>query len=73
LWVDQEISSIIVEGGKSTLELFIHAGLWDEARIFTGQIVLKEGLTAPTVNKRNYLRKMDVNGDQLEIVMRSDR
>jgi diaminohydroxyphosphoribosylaminopyrimidine deaminase / 5-amino-6-(5-phosphoribosylamino)uracil reductase len=73
LWVDHEISSIIVEGGKSTLELFIHAGLWDEARIFTGQIVLKEGLTAPTVNKRNYLRKMDVNGDQLEIVMRSDR
>lgn len=28
-----QISSVIVEGGKKTLQAFIHSGLWDEARV----------------------------------------
>jgi diaminohydroxyphosphoribosylaminopyrimidine deaminase/5-amino-6-(5-phosphoribosylamino)uracil reductase len=32
----QDIQSVIIEGGAHTLNSFINAGLWDEARIFTG-------------------------------------
>ena len=73
LWMEKDISSIIVEGGRNTLDLFLHAELWDEARIFTGHIVLKEGIKAPTISKRYFKESVDVKGDKLEIIMRSDR
>lgn len=36
------IQSIIVEGGAQLLNVFIQAGLWDEARVFTAQMSLNE-------------------------------
>src|SRR5690606_41817592 len=39
--------SVIIEGGRQTLDLFIQAGLWDEARIFRSDIEWKVGLRAP--------------------------
>jgi diaminohydroxyphosphoribosylaminopyrimidine deaminase/5-amino-6-(5-phosphoribosylamino)uracil reductase len=45
----QDIQSIIIEGGAYTLNSFIEAGLWDEARIFTGEKELKRGIKAPEV------------------------
>lgn len=42
-----DIQSIIIEGGKKTLDLFIQAGLWDEARVFVGKEEWREGLKAP--------------------------
>jgi len=44
-----DIQSLIVEGGAKTLELFINAGLWDEARIFTGPQTWTEGIKAPVI------------------------
>ncbi len=41
------IQSVIVEGGAKTLQLFIDAGLWDEARVFTGVISFGNGVKAP--------------------------
>jgi len=46
----QDIQSIIIEGGAKTLNSFIEAGLWDEARIFTGEKELKQGIKAPAIN-----------------------
>ena len=46
----QDITSVIIEGGAHTLNTFIEAGLWDEARIFTGISVLKSGIKAPIIN-----------------------
>ena len=46
----QDIQSVIIEGGAKTLNSFIDAGLWDEARIFTGETVLNNGIKAPEVN-----------------------
>jgi diaminohydroxyphosphoribosylaminopyrimidine deaminase/5-amino-6-(5-phosphoribosylamino)uracil reductase len=43
----QDIQSVIIEGGAYTLNTFIEAGLWDEARIFTGKTHLKKGIKAP--------------------------
>lgn len=45
----QDIQSVIVEGGAHTLRTFIEAGMWDEARIFTGKAVLNKGIPAPQV------------------------
>ncbi len=45
----QDIQSVIIEGGAHTLNTFIEAGLWDEARIFTGNAILGQGIKAPCV------------------------
>lgn len=46
----QDIQSVIIEGGAYTLNSFIEAGLWDEARIFTGQTNLTDGIKSPVIN-----------------------
>jgi diaminohydroxyphosphoribosylaminopyrimidine deaminase/5-amino-6-(5-phosphoribosylamino)uracil reductase len=45
----QDIQSVIIEGGAQTLNSFIEAGLWDEARIFTGKVVFGQGIAAPVI------------------------
>lgn len=46
----QDIQSVIIEGGAHTLNSFINEGLWDEARVFTGEVVLRHGIKAPCIN-----------------------
>lgn len=50
----KDISSVFVEGGKQTLELFIKNNCWDEARIFTGGIKFNNGVRAPSIFADNY-------------------
>jgi len=45
-----DVQSIIIEGGAKTLELFIKASLWDEARVFLGPDHWGVGIPAPTVS-----------------------
>lgn len=45
-----EIQSVIIEGGKQTLQSFIDAELWDEAFIFVGDVLFENGLKAPIIN-----------------------
>jgi len=45
-----EINSVIIEGGTKTLQSFINDGLWDEARIFTGDAFFSEGILAPKIS-----------------------
>lgn len=42
-----EINSVIIEGGAKTLQTFIDENIWDEARVFTGKTLFKEGVKAP--------------------------
>ena len=44
---EKGIQSLIVEGGAETLQTFISANLWDEARIFTTKDVFGSGVAAP--------------------------
>jgi diaminohydroxyphosphoribosylaminopyrimidine deaminase/5-amino-6-(5-phosphoribosylamino)uracil reductase len=44
-----DIQSLIVEGGAETLNMFIMAGLWDEARVFTGTDKWNSGISAPKI------------------------
>ena len=43
----RNINSVIIEGGGKTLQSFIDANLWDEARVFTGNTEFKDGISAP--------------------------
>lgn len=44
---DRQILSLVVEGGSQTLQHFINSGLWDEARVFTGDQTFGTGVCAP--------------------------
>lgn len=44
---DQNIQSIIIEGGTKTLQTFINESLWDEARVFIGSSNLINGTKGP--------------------------
>lgn len=46
------IQSVLVEGGAQTLQTFIDANLWDEARIFIGDVKFGEGVKAPRFSGR---------------------
>ncbi|WP_166334397.1 bifunctional diaminohydroxyphosphoribosylaminopyrimidine deaminase/5-amino-6-(5-phosphoribosylamino)uracil reductase RibD [Sphingobacterium chungjuense] len=65
-----DVQSIIIEGGSKTHQMFIDAGLWDEARIFSADFEWENGLPAPTVNGR-LVEKMQVGNDSLEIICRA--
>lgn len=47
--VKEKIQSVLIEGGATTLKLFIDAGLWDEARIFSAPRVFHSGIEAPVL------------------------
>jgi diaminohydroxyphosphoribosylaminopyrimidine deaminase / 5-amino-6-(5-phosphoribosylamino)uracil reductase len=63
----QDIQSVIIEGGAYTLNTFIEAGLWDEARIFTGKSVLNKGIPSPVI-KGVMANEYSVGEDTLSIL-----
>ena len=63
----KNIQSIIVEGGKKTLNQFIENNLWDEARIFTSNKKMQMGLEAPKIDGKIMLEKQ-VSSDELKII-----
>jgi diaminohydroxyphosphoribosylaminopyrimidine deaminase/5-amino-6-(5-phosphoribosylamino)uracil reductase len=46
-----------------TLETFIKANLWDEARVFKSQTSLNEGVKSPELNENSQEQK--IQNDQL--------
>lgn len=56
---DKGIQSVIIEGGAQTLQYFIDANLWDEARIFKGNISFSDGTKAPQLSQHFLLEKTD--------------
>lgn len=44
-----KIQSVIIEGGTKTLQTFIDANLWDEARVFIGENEFINGIKAPVL------------------------
>ena len=60
----RNIQSVIIEGGTKLLQSFIDSGLWDEARIFTGNKWLGNGVKAPSLNGR-IISKEPILDDEL--------
>lgn len=67
---ERNIQSLIVEGGAYTLNQFIANDIWDEARVFTGTKLFKEGLEAPKLSTP-FTDEYPVGKDQLSIYYRS--
>ncbi len=49
--IKYDIQSVLIEGGRQTLQAFIDAGLWDEARVFIGDMSFGDGVAAPILNR----------------------
>lgn len=63
------IQSVIIEGGKQTIDTFINENLWDEARVFVGNVDFKDGVEAPVLKKNSYVVEKEVrlSNDVLKI------
>jgi diaminohydroxyphosphoribosylaminopyrimidine deaminase/5-amino-6-(5-phosphoribosylamino)uracil reductase len=68
---NHKVQSVIVEGGRQTLQTFIDANLWDEARIFTGITTFEQGIKVPVLPKRNF-EKYVIENDELKIIRNHD-
>ena len=66
-----QIQSIIIEGGKQTLQSFIDKNIWDEARIFLGKNTFEKGTKAPELKKKNEV-KTYIQNDELIYVRNHD-
>ena len=60
-----KLQSVIIEGGSKTLQQFIDAELWDEARIFTGKSEFESGIKAPDFSGKIIAEK-EISGDSLK-------
>jgi len=62
----QNINSVIIEGGATTLQTFIDEHLWDEARVFIGNPSFKTGIKAPELIG-NLISESQIKNDLLKI------
>lgn len=62
-----QVSSVMIEGGARTLQLFIDSGLWDEARVITSGQRAEGGLKAPHISGQ-VIRKFSSSGDEVCIL-----
>lgn len=65
---ENDINSVIIEGGRQTLQTFIDENLWDEARIFTGPTSFGSGTKAPQCSGR-LLSQENLLDDTLKIII----
>ena len=66
LW-EQNIGSVIIEGGAKTLSIFLAEGYWDEARVFTAKGEFGEGIAAPTLELESN-EEQNLSDDRLNII-----
>ncbi len=61
----KNIQSIMIEGGAKTIQSFIDAGLWDEARVFQSSTCFGDGIPSPQLKSAAFDGKEDIMGDTL--------
>ncbi len=66
------IQSIIIEGGAKTLQSFIDADYWDEARIFEGDNFFNNGLKSPELFAKknkfiNCISQLKIKNNKLSV------
>ena len=60
----QNIQSLIVEGGKKTLQRFLDDNLWDEAFVLVGNVEWEAGIEAPKM-LHNFDNKINIDGEMI--------
>ena len=68
---NNNIQSVIIEGGRQTLQTFIDENIWDEARIFKGKKPLIKGIKAPIIKCKN-VKQQPILEDELLIFFNHD-
>lgn len=68
---NEGIQSVIIEGGSKTLQTFIDANIWDEARVFKSNVTLNEGVKAPKIEFKKATRN-EILEDELLIFFNYD-
>lgn len=61
------IISVLVEGGFFTLQKFIDQGLWDEARIFSADVEINNGIPSPVL-KGKIVEHKKIDQDTLTVI-----
>ena len=60
------IQSILVEGGRNTLQSFMDNGLWNEARVIANtQLSIAEGVPAPVLHYAHINHSMTIGTDKI--------
>ena len=62
----RQIQSVLIEGGSQTINQFLAAGLWDEARVFTAPIHFERGIAAPKLTQ-TPAESYAIGEDQLDL------
>lgn len=65
------VQSVLIEGGSQTLQSFIEANLWDEARIFKGDNLFKSGVKSPKISGKKTDKQIILK-DELLIFFNHD-
>ena len=63
----RQLNSVIIEGGCRTLQSFIDAGMWDEARVITNtHLFLNEGLSSPKLSNQKFHSSYNILTDRID-------
>lgn len=63
-----KIQSVIIEGGTQTLQTFIDENLWDEVRVFIGDVNFKDGIKSPNFSAK-IISEEKIQKDTLRIYL----
>lgn len=64
---DDKMQSVIIEGGRKTLDQYLRHGLWDEARVLTGDQTWGAGTKAPKPTGGTCVETSVLDGNRVEI------
>ncbi|MCS6981937.1 MAG: bifunctional diaminohydroxyphosphoribosylaminopyrimidine deaminase/5-amino-6-(5-phosphoribosylamino)uracil reductase RibD [Flavobacteriales bacterium] len=67
LLVEEDISSILVEGGRNTLEYFLSCNLWDKTYVFNSLNALSRGVASPVVPRNLRVQQFQIHKSVLEV------
>jgi len=68
---ENNLQSVIIEGGQKTLQSFIDRGLWDEAHVFETKIELQQGVLAPILKDFSKTSTTLIDSDCLHFYQHS--
>jgi diaminohydroxyphosphoribosylaminopyrimidine deaminase/5-amino-6-(5-phosphoribosylamino)uracil reductase len=63
--IENNITSILVEGGSQLLNTFINREQWDEARVIVGNKVFGQGVRAPIISQYTHIDIENIDEDRI--------
>ncbi|MDI6833080.1 MAG: bifunctional diaminohydroxyphosphoribosylaminopyrimidine deaminase/5-amino-6-(5-phosphoribosylamino)uracil reductase RibD, partial [Bacteroidales bacterium] len=63
--IENNITSILIEGGSQLLNTFINREQWDEARVIVGNKVFGQGVRAPIISRHTSIDIENIDDDRI--------